>query len=68
MPLVPTLPLHKDYLIYNMARRISYTIWSEVWKWRVVTLEINKSLVQSSRVMELGVMKSTINHPMAALV
>lgn len=58
--------LHKEYSVYIMASPMPYPMWFEVRK-KVERVNIYGMLAQSYGAMRVGVMKSTINHPMARI-
>lgn len=53
--------------MFNQARPLPYTAWSEVRRTKVYTLEKDRMLVHSCPTVGVGVMQSPIEHERAAM-
>lgn len=60
-------PLYNEYAVYNMARNMSCTMWSEVCKKKVEDIDINGMPGWSCGAMGAGAVKSTFKHPLASM-
>lgn len=50
--------------MHKMVSNVPYTIWCEVWRKKLVKMDVNGMLEQCSGTMGMGVMRSAIKHPM----
>lgn len=54
--------LHQYHSIFDLACQLQYSTWSQDWKGRVKNLDVDRMLAQSNDAMEVGFMKSTMQH------
>lgn len=57
--------LHQCYSVCDLAHHLLYTGWSQIWRGKTESLDVDQLLAQSCGAIGVGVMKPTNEHDMA---